>query len=193
MPDNIPVTPQAGESDQETQSQVDNLEPQAGESRKPLTADDYEKLVTKLRRENAEHRVKLKTFEDGERTRSESQLTEQQRLQKAYDELASQHQAMLTEHQETKVRSSVERQARQLGVIDEDAAVRLLDWSELDYDDAGNPTNVETLLKQLLKQRPYLVQGNGRPANGGGATNPSWSNSRFCTDTDMGCHLEDDS
>lgn len=54
------------------------------------------------------------------------------------------------------VRLAVERWARQAGVVDEDAAFRLLDLERLEFDDGGTPTNVEQVLGQMLEERPWL-------------------------------------
>lgn len=55
------------------------------------------------------------------------------------------------------LKAAVERHAHRLNVIDDDAAFRLLDLTAVEYDDAGEPTNVEALVKALVKDRPYLV------------------------------------
>ena len=57
------------------------------------------------------------------------------------------------------VRLEVERCARRAGVVDEDAAYRLMDLQELEYDAAGKPANVEELLQKLLETRPWLRTG----------------------------------
>jgi hypothetical protein len=65
------------------------------------------------------------------------------------------------------LRASVERHAHRLNVIDDDAAYRLLDLAAVEYDEAGEPQNVEALMKALVKDRPSLVaaeQKNGIPA-----------------------------
>ncbi len=58
---------------------------------------------------------------------------------------------------ETITRMEIERQARKLAIVDEDAAYRLLDAARIEYDAGGNPSNVEALLKDLVKAKPYLV------------------------------------
>ncbi len=57
---------------------------------------------------------------------------------------------------ETITRMEIERQARRLSIVDEDAAYRLLDAAKLEYDDDGKPANVEALLKDLARAKPYL-------------------------------------
>ncbi len=75
-----------------------------------------------------------------------------------------------TELRQERLERSIEREARKLNVVDEDAALRLLDVSKIKYDDADKPTNVAELLGQLVKDKPYLVAVAG---SGGSAANPS--------------------
>jgi predicted phage gp36 major capsid-like protein len=78
------------------------------------------------------------------------------------------------------VRLQVERCARRAGVVDEDAAYRLMDLQELEYDAAGRPANVEELMQRLLEARPWLRRGgagpDGAPAAGPGAAGASPAN-----------------
>lgn len=110
------------------------------------------------------HRKKLSTFEKAEAEREqakkaaeEAQLSELEKLNKRYAELQSQHTEYSRQMQERVVRYEVEKQARALGIIDEDAAAKLLDWSELEYDDSGTPHNAKKLLEKLIKNKPYLA------------------------------------
>lgn len=58
-----------------------------------------------------------------------------------------------------------------LGIVDEDAAIRLLDPEEIEYDAAGKPTNLLPLLKELIKERPYLAAPKRPGSADGGAGN----------------------
>ncbi|NLH99265.1 MAG: hypothetical protein GX446_07205 [Chthonomonadales bacterium] len=66
------------------------------------------------------------------------------------------------------VRLEVERCARQMGIVDEDAAFRLLDRDRIECDETGRPANVERLLAELAEQRPWLVRSDSAPS----VTNP---------------------
>lgn len=97
------------------------------------------------------------------------QMTEAEKLKKAADEAAQRAQAAEARLRETVTRMEIERQARKLNIVDEDAAYRLLDASKIEYDKDGKPTNVEVLLKELVKVKPYLVA----QASSGSPTNPA--------------------
>jgi hypothetical protein len=133
---------------------------------------DYERMIADLRKENAAHRTKLKTFEDAQAKADADKLTETERLQKQASDLQSKYDSDTTALTERIMRYEVERLAGKLGIIDPDAAAQLIDWDALEFNENGMPTNAETLLKDLLKAKPYLA---GRQAGSmsGGATNPS--------------------
>jgi hypothetical protein len=167
--------PQAGSggtTNPQPQAGNPSTDPQAGagQSQQQLSQADYERMIADLRRENASHRTKLKAFEDEEAKRQQATLSEQQKLEKKLADLQSQHDNALRASQERLIQYEVRLQAASLGIVDPDAATKLVDWAAIDYDDAGNPTNLDKLLKDLLKAKPYLA---GRAAStSGGATNP---------------------
>lgn len=114
-------------------------------------------------REQADRQAKkLSAYEKAEQEAKDAQLSEIERIRKQHAELQAQHDTYTRQAQERIVRYEVERQAAKLGIIDPDAAARLLDRSELEVDDTGMPTNAEKLLEKLVKQKPYLVAQNAQ-------------------------------
>lgn len=92
-------------------------------------------------------------------------------LQKAQD-LAAQREKQINDLMASQKAKSTQYdvavKAAKLGIVDPDAAFKLLDHSKIEYDDAGNPSNTEQLLKDLLTDKPYLSGGSGgSPANPG--------------------------
>ena len=65
--------------------------------------------------------------------------------------------------------SDITAKAARLGIVDPDAAYKLLNREALEYGDDGAPTNTEALLQALLKDKPYLASG------GSSAMNPAKS------------------
>ncbi len=168
-------TPQAG-------GQTTSSMPQAGGDPTTTTSqkssDDYERMIAELRKENASHRVKAKELDELKARLESEKLSESEKLQKQLADYQARESDLTRQLQEHRVRSAVFAQASALSIIDVDAAAKLLDWSEIDYDGNGNPTNVDTLLKQLVKAKPYLVnqqQQQRQAPTSGGATNPSRS------------------
>lgn len=83
-------------------------------------------------------------------------LSESEKLAKKVTDLEAGIAARDSTLRTIRIRSEVERQARTLGIVDEDAAYRLLDLDALTFDEDGKPTNAEKLLKALLEAKPYL-------------------------------------
>lgn len=109
-------------------------------------------------REQADRQAKkLTAYEKAEQDKKDAELSEVERIKKQHAELQSQHEAYTRQMQDRIIRYEVERAATKLNIIDPDAAVKLLDLSELEYDDSNNPTNAEKLLEKLIKQKPYLL------------------------------------
>ncbi|MGH2479264.1 MAG: hypothetical protein ACRDHW_06385, partial [Ktedonobacteraceae bacterium] len=65
--------------------------------------------------------------------------------------------ALLLELQETRIIHAVERHAHELHFIHPEIASRLLDRSELEFEDNGAPKNAKQLLEKLAKAMPELV------------------------------------
>lgn len=117
-------------------------------------------------REQADRQAKkLTAYEKAEQDKKDAELSELERTKKQHAELQAKHDTYTKQMHERVVRYEVERQASKLGIIDPEAASKLMDWSELEYDESGNPTNAEKLLEKLLKHKPYLAPKQETPAN----------------------------
>jgi hypothetical protein len=118
------------------------------------------KAIEKANREAAAARTKLKEAADAA---ERAKLTDEERRTAELDEARSKASTAEKRAQETALQLSVERQARKLGIVDEDAAFRLLDTAAVEFDENGKPSNVEALLKTLTESRPWLL-GDGKAA-----------------------------
>jgi hypothetical protein len=147
------------------------------------------KMVEDLRKSEAAHRTSAKDSQAKLDEIEKANLSELERTQK---ELAK-HQEIAakatTENQRLRVERALDREASRIG-LDPEMAARLIDWSDLTYDEVGNPKNAEKLLAKLLEKWPTLASSqqpqtgqNGQNGNGssnpnlarqyaGGATNP---------------------
>jgi hypothetical protein len=128
--------------------------------------DDFDKprasaLIAKLRLE--EKRAKdldkrVADYERRERDAAEAQLSESERLS---TQLKRAEAELVMERQQSRDainRYEVQAHAARLNIVDPDAAVKLLDWGQLEYDDDGRPSDVEAALKSLIEAKPYLVR-----------------------------------
>lgn len=121
--------------------------------RKLREAERLGKLAAK---ERDEAKAKLQEQED-------AKLGEQERATKRAEEAERKAAAAEERVKVLGLRSQVERAARKLNIVDEDAAYRLLDLSSVEYN-GDEPTNVEALLKELVKAKPYLVAAGSEEA-----------------------------
>lgn len=171
-------TPPGGQAPQGSQPPTGaGGQPTGQESGGGKSASDYEKMISDLRAENAKHRTEnneLKAFKD----KAEAEkLSESEKLQKAAKDAADRATHLESALKETRTQAAVERAARKLNIVDEEAAYALLDKSKIEFD-GDTPKNIEALLTDLVKTKTYLVGQAG--GNGGGssssATNPPRGN-----------------
>jgi len=151
-----------------TPSSSDDLATQLEKLRAELASEQSARK--KANSEAAKHRHAAKELEDLKTQLETEKLSEQEKLERKLADLQKSHDETIRQSQERIINYEVRLQAAQLGIADPNDAVKLMDWSEIEYDDNGTPTNVEDLLKALVKSKPYLVAR--KPATSGGATNP---------------------
>lgn len=123
--------------------------------------------LTRAREEAAATRIELKALREAEKARADAELTETQRLTNRQKELEAENEKLKTQLRENAIAAAIAKQALALGIIDPDAAVKLLNTDELEVDEeTGKPKNVEAALKALIKDKPYLVAKQESPTPG---------------------------
>lgn len=133
------------------------------------TGPDVAALTRELaavRREAAGYRTKLKTFEDADKSANE-------KANERIVELEAERDALAAARREDTLRLAASAAARKLGFRNPDLAYRLVASGSVEYDDAGQPKNVEKLLDEVAKGDPYLVQSSGDWGGGPRGTAPS--------------------
>lgn len=106
-------------------------------------------------KENAQAAAKLKEFEDKNLSEIEKAKRDAAAAQDAMNQLQS-------ELRRERLTRTVEAEARKLNIIDPEAAF-LLVQSRVEYDESGNASNLQALLTDLAKQKPYLTQSHASP------------------------------
>lgn len=114
----------------------------------------------KLRRESQNLRKRLAELEKLDADRKAAELSEAEKARQAAQASQQELAKLRAEHRAAVVRYEVMLLASNLHVVDPDAAVRLLDLEAIETaeDGALDRAAVETALKALLKQKPYLVK-----------------------------------
>lgn len=93
---------------------------------------------------------RLKAYEDKDKSESEKAT---ERIAQLEQDLANER----TARQSMALQIAALASARKLGFRDPDLARRLLTASEIEFDDDGQPKNVDRLLGDIAKQYPALV------------------------------------
>jgi len=135
-------------------------EPQVGEEK-------IDPVVARLKAEAADYRKRLRELESKVKADEEAKMTEQERLQKRLSELERAQADWERERHEIMLQRHIENVAAKLGIVDPEAAWKLIDLKEVDFDDDGKPKNIEALLKTLIQKKPYLANNFARSAGAG--------------------------
>lgn len=93
------------------------------------------------------------------KARKEAEMSELQKAQERAAELEKQLAASAEANKAIALQADITTKAAKIGIVDPDAAYKLLDKGAIDYSDDGKPTNTEDLLMKMLKERPYLAGG----------------------------------
>jgi len=121
--------------------------------------------LTAAQRELGRLKAELKKRDDAAKATAEAELTELQKAQKRITELEEVDAKREADRAASVLRSHIVAGAARAGFADPDDAVRLVDQGSLELDDAGNPTNLGNVLRDLLKAKPYLRSSTTLPAD----------------------------
>jgi len=115
----------------------------------------------RLRSESKNLRQRLRAAE-GERDRLKAEgLSDAERRDREHQETRAENERLAA----TVRRLRVELAARELGVVDPEAAAALLDLDSVD--DADDPRALKRALRELVKEKPYLAPQGGNGFDGG--------------------------
>jgi len=126
------------------------------------------KALADANKEAAARRKKLEAFEAQEAKRKQAEMTELEKAEARLNELEKRAEQAEAGRKQALVRAAVIAQATAQGFRDPEDALRYLDTSEVEIAEDGKVGDVSALLKELGKQKPYLLQ----PQGSVGATNP---------------------
>lgn len=144
--------------------QVPTSQPQAGS----LNPGDLERELKEARQEAAKYRTQLRDLESKLKEYEDKDLSEKEKLVKKAQELEAKLQKAETDRQLAILSAEVKLKAQAKGIIDPDAALKLIDLSEVKIGDGGIE-GLEQAIEKLIKERPYLLSTSGKP----NPTNPA--------------------
>jgi hypothetical protein len=135
----------------------------------------------KLARENQALRKRLREAEAAQREREEAELSEQERVKRRMVEMEQTLDATRAQVRDARLTAAISATAPKYGITDPVAisdAARLLDLSDLDYDDDAGWSGIGEALQALTVERPWLVQTGTAPAMDANPANPARRRSR---------------
>lgn len=130
--------------------------------------DEAASWRTKLREKEAEHEAalaKLKAFED-------AQLTAEEKMSRDFEDAKTRASSMEQKAREASLRYELAVAAREEGISDVKAAVKLADRELIEYDSAGNITNLPDVIEHLRSEYSSLFSKTASAPNTG-VTNPA--------------------
>ena len=156
-------------ADETTYTTPAGQDPAAGQEPGGETFDEAraKALIAKLRDEVKATKGEAKELAElrqARKTADEAALTEQQKLAKRAADLEAENTRISAEALADRTNARIERQAARLGAVDPELLARLIPPASIERDADGTPTNLEALIKDVLKARPYLVATTGTPA-----------------------------
>lgn len=131
--------------------------------------------VARLRREAAqwrrkvrEHEAELERRNTADKARADAEKSEVERLREQLAEADRKWQTAQQQRLDTLNQRAIEVSAMKANAVDPETVYRLLNPSSFETNDEGTITNTDALVKDLLKDKPYLVKptqpGGGVPA-----------------------------
>jgi len=163
------TSPQAGTTDTSPTAGAGDV----SQGQEPRTFDaDY---VSKLRAEAAAHRKEASELKSKVKEFEDAKLSETERLTKAAQEAQDLARTASEKASQRITRALLIAEASTLGFADPADATALIDARSIERDEDGEPTNLEKLLGDLAKAKPYLLGGESGTNRSPhvGATNPA--------------------
>lgn len=161
------------QEDQQQDEEKDDEKQEKQEPPKTYTQDDINKIIEK--RLNRERKTWKKQVED---ERVKAQMTTEEKLKTEKAEAENKANEAIVKANQRLVKSEILNKAADLGVIDTDAAYRLLDKDDIEIDDDGNITGVEEAVKALITAKPYLIKKTSSDENNKSGDDQQGSNSK---------------
>lgn len=143
----------------------------------------YARALREEREAKATLAKELREARDALTKREREGMSEQEKLQAENKELRGSLERLTERDRERALREEIADLAPRIGITDPRLAARLLRVTDVDYDDSGKPTNVDSVLRALKKEYPLLSIPAGRGgADGGTGTGSSPSGSESIND-----------
>jgi hypothetical protein len=161
----------------ETEVSTPPAETQTPDAPRSYTQEDFDRVIGRTRSEERAKFADYETLKEKAERYDEAAnaaKTAEERLQEQLADRERELEQLRTSTREATIRSSITAAASRKGIVDPDAAVKLIDATGIEFDDNGEPQNVDQLVDALVQDKQYLL---GKPApasfDGGVRTPPT--------------------
>lgn len=172
----------------DTETETETTDTETTEEAGTPTLEELQSQLKKRDRENAGLRGELKKREDAIKAHETAQMSEQEKLTARNKELEDSLKAKDQELSQTALRSATYAAAARLGFQDPEDGYRLINAADVVTDGEGRPTNLDELLQEVLKAKPYLGSGSTPPPRTG-TSNPGPRGGTAKQGTDMNAEI----
>ena len=169
------ASPDSRNSQELPASQVPSAHDASGSSSSPASSqgEDKDAIIASLRNENAKYRKDDKRLAELEKRFHEDEnakLTEKERYEKERADWQSEKADLQRQRQEAAIRADIKLAAAELG-IKQDLARLILDYAAIEFDEDGDPKNVDKLLRAAAEK--HEIGSYGQTAANGSAKAPA--------------------
>lgn len=120
-----------------------------------------------------EQAKRAKILEDEKSEAAKNKLAEEKKFEELAQTNANEAKTWREKAESATLNNAIQLTAVQAGIVDVDAALKLIDRSNIKLDDTGNASGVKEAIEVLVKDKPYLKTGKVDPNFAvGGGTNP---------------------
>ena len=161
------TTPTGDEANQAA-SPATQPEPEGEGQQRAFSQQDVNRIQAQTRREVRNQFSDYAELKDRAAKADElehAQLTEQEKLEARATEAERKAASAAGQVSAAMISSEVKVRATQLGIIDPDAALLLLDRTNVRYSEDSGVTGVDEALTQLMENKPYLKGQSNRAPN----------------------------
>ncbi len=170
---NTPMNNDAAGSNTGASAQPNNPSAGANASKVELTKDHWDAFFASDRgRELTAAKQNLDKLTAEQQTAQENALKEQNKWQELATQKETEAKSVSEQLKSMRITHSVTLEAMKLGVVDPEAAVKLIDSAKLKLNEAGEVTNASEVLSELIAAKPYLAGKPAAPQSMGAAGNP---------------------
>lgn len=132
------------------------------------------KLYEHTRFKNLNDQAKqAKILSDEKKAAEEKRLTDEKNFQELAKRKEDEAKSWQTKAEAATIDNRIAWEAQKLGVVDIEAATKLIDRNGIKLGEDGSVTGVAEAVKALVDSKPYLKGGSPQKPNIGGGTNPN--------------------